>query len=66
MESGFGIFDINLQPSWRMEVDVKGEDEYLRFRLGDGVLPLLTHTDISPEWYLPHGHQEKITSGKSQ
>lgn len=25
MESGFRIFDINLQPSWRMEMDAKGK-----------------------------------------
>lgn len=25
MELGFRIFDINLQPSWRMEMDAKGK-----------------------------------------
>lgn len=30
-----------------------------------GVFPLLKHTDISPEWYLPHGDEDKVTSRKS-
>lgn len=25
MESGFRIFDLNLQPSWEMKMDVKGK-----------------------------------------
>lgn len=43
----------------------KGENEYLRFRFGGGVFPLLKHTDISPEWYLPHGDQDRIASRKT-